>query len=102
VNYPNEPGADNGRQFYNPPDKICQSCSYPVVNQDDYGTEKDGTLSDDYCWRCYKDGKFTNRSSMDQFIEHALPFMTQYFHDDKSAEKYLRQILPTLKRWRKN
>lgn len=40
-------------------EKFCQSCVMPL-NEDNLGTELDGSKSDKYCFYCYKDGKFTN------------------------------------------
>ena len=29
--------------------KFCQSCGMPLTKTEDFGTEKDGKLSEDYC-----------------------------------------------------
>ncbi|MFX0115136.1 MAG: zinc ribbon domain-containing protein, partial [Candidatus Hodarchaeota archaeon] len=34
-------------------DHICQSCADPY---DENGTEADGTVNDDFCLDCYRDG----------------------------------------------
>lgn len=41
--------------------KFCQSCGMPLISKgtDQRGTEKDGTLSNNYCHLCYQDGAFT-------------------------------------------
>ena len=39
---------------------FCQSCTLPIDNIDDRGSEKDGSKSDIYCKYCYKDGAFTD------------------------------------------
>ena len=39
--------------------KFCQSCAMPMDQPALHGTNADGTLSEDYCCYCYKDGKFT-------------------------------------------
>ena len=40
--------------------QFCQSCSMPLDGPELHGTEKDGSISNDYCKFCYKDGKFTD------------------------------------------
>lgn len=41
--------------------KVCQSCSMPMsMDPDGGGTEKDGTLSEEYCSYCYKNGEFVD------------------------------------------
>ena len=41
--------------------KFCQSYAMPLnLHEEDVrGTEKDGTLSENYCRYCYESGKFT-------------------------------------------
>lgn len=41
--------------------KFCQSCAMPLNlhGEDVRGTEKDGTLSENYCRYCYEGGTFT-------------------------------------------
>ena len=29
--------------------KICQSCSMPIMSNDQLGTNKDGSINEDYC-----------------------------------------------------
>ena len=38
---------------------ICQSCASPILRDLDKGTEKDGSISDLYCRRCFAYGAFT-------------------------------------------
>ena len=39
---------------------VCQSCAMPLVKDEDYGTEKDGSRSSISCTHCYQNGEFTN------------------------------------------
>lgn len=39
--------------------QFCQSCTMPIENVNDRGTEKDGSISNDYCKFCYQNGLFT-------------------------------------------
>ena len=82
--------------------KLCQSCAMPMNAPDArYGTEKDGTLSTDYCSFCYQNGAFTQNMNMDEMIRFCLPFEKEA-RPDKSEEELLKEmheLFPTLKRW---
>lgn len=83
------------------PMKLCQSCGMPMSDNAPYGTEADGSKSDDYCAYCYKDGKFTDDCSMDKMIDFCVeptiaanPSMTE-----AQARAGMRKYFPALKRW---
>jgi len=81
--------------------KYCQSCGMPMEDSL-YGTEKDGTKSDDYCIYCYKDGEFENpNETMEDMIETCVPFMKESGMDEKQSREILNNTLPQLKRWKK-
>ena len=40
--------------------KLCQSCSYPLTNDEDFGTNADGSKNEDYCKHCYVNGALFN------------------------------------------
>ena len=42
------------------PETFCQSCTFPIDNVEDRGTEKDGSKSALYCKYCYQNGQFTD------------------------------------------
>ncbi|MBO4516840.1 zinc ribbon domain-containing protein [bacterium] len=48
---------------------ICQSCGMPITNSEQFGTNADGTANHDYCIYCYKDGKFIDDVSMEEYID---------------------------------
>ena len=37
--------------------KICQSCGMPIGSKDDFGTNADGSINEDYCKYCYVNGE---------------------------------------------
>ena len=39
----------------------CQVCGNPLFSPQDYGTEPDGGLNQDFCSNCYKEGRFYTR-----------------------------------------
>ncbi len=53
---------------------ICQSCSMPITDIKVRGTEKDGSVSNEYCVHCYKNGAFTKpNASLEEMIELYAP-----------------------------
>ena len=83
--------------------KLCQSCAMPMNAPDArYGTEKDGTLSTDYCSYCYQNGAFTQNMNMDEMIRFCLPFEKEA-RPALTEQALLLEMYPlfrTLKRWR--
>jgi len=72
---------------------------------EEFGTERDGGRSNDYCVYCFKDGSFTADLTLDEMIRHNVQFLDLY---NQSAEvkvtkdeaiAQLEQFLPSLKRW---
>ncbi|MQW22321.1 MULTISPECIES: zinc ribbon domain-containing protein [unclassified Lactococcus] len=39
--------------------QFCQSCGMPLTQASDFGTEKDGSQSSEYCHFCYQNGSWT-------------------------------------------
>jgi hypothetical protein len=78
---------------------ICQSCSLPL--SDEYrGTNKDNSLSDEYCRYCYENGEFIDERTLDEEIEHLVPmFIEDRKISEDEARIKLRKILSPLKRW---
>ena len=82
-------------------EKICQSCSMPMEKAEQFGTNKDGSVSKDYCIYCYKDGEFIDKVSMEEYIEMSLQFAEQAGMTKEQMKAHCEKVLPTLKRWKK-
>ena len=81
------------------PQKFCQSCTLPIDNMEDRGTEKDGSKSDMYCKYCYKDGAFTDPGmTLDRMKEIAQAEMQRQNLPDNIIQQSI-NMLPRLKRW---
>ena len=86
--------------------KFCQSCGLPL-NDENRGTNADGSKNDDYCMYCYQNGKFTNDCTMDEMIEFCAQFVDEVNKNmpkPMTKEEYkdmMRQYFPMLKRWKK-
>ena len=82
--------------------KFCQSCGMPLTKTEDFGTEKDGKLSEDYCVYCYKDGAFTADCTMEEMIDFCVPLMAQSGMDAGQARRQMEAVFPQLKRWKRD
>lgn len=80
---------------------FCQSCAMPM-NDEDFGSEKDGSKSKDYCKYCYQDGEFTSDVTMEEMIDFCVPKTAQATGmSEKEARKMSKEMFPKLKRWMK-
>ncbi len=85
---------------------FCQSCGMPMQSTEQFGTNQDGSASQDYCCYCYKEGAFVQDCTMEGMIEHCAQFLdefngacdTQYTKEEAIAE--MKKHFPTLKRWK--
>lgn len=83
---------------------FCQSCGMPLDAPEDRGTNADGTLSQEYCRYCWKDGAFTApEATMEDMIQFNLKYNAENGHPfgpQEQAERQMRAWFPTLKRWK--
>ena len=80
--------------------KICQSCSMPLLKDEDFGTTKSGDKSDDYCVHCLKDGEFTQNITVEQAIAQCVEYADMAGVTKEEALAYATSLFPTLKRWK--
>ena len=82
------------------PKIFCQSCTMPIDNVADRGTEKDGSKSSEYCKYCYQTGAFINPNM--SFEEMKSLVITQMGKMNLPADIIQNSVrsLPNLKRWR--
>jgi len=77
----------------------------PMIKETDFGTEKSGVHSEEYCIYCYKDGAFSEDLTMEDMINHCIEFLDEFNKHAKekvTKEQALAQMhehFPTLKRW---
>ncbi len=85
--------------------KFCQSCGMPLQEQEELGTNQDGSKNEEYCCYCFKDGAFTMDCTMEQMIEHCAQFVDEFNKDSgltyskEEAIANMKAYFPTLKRW---
>jgi len=80
--------------------KICQSCAMPLGSEDLLGTNKDGSINNDYCKYCYDKGEFIDKVSMEEYIEMCSQFGEQAGMTNEQMKEHCSKIFPTLKRWK--
>ena len=73
------------------------------MNLGPYGTNADGTKSEDYCAYCYTNGQFNAPNmTMEEMINVCIPHVVNGNKgmDEKKARELMEQTLPQLKRWK--
>lgn len=83
--------------------KFCQSCAMPLNTNEDCGTEKDGSKSQDYCHYCYVDGKFAQDITMAEMIDFCVPMVSNGnpYKSEQEARAQMNKFFSELKRWKK-
>lgn len=71
------------------------------MQEDQYGTERDGSKNDAYCSYCYKDGAFEQQCSMEEMVNFCALFEVEGGRAKtiEEAKAGLMEYFPTLKRW---
>jgi hypothetical protein len=74
----------------------------PLTKDSDFGTEKDGSRSKEYCFHCYQSGKFYDEGiTVEEKIDKNVGFAIKMRMSEESARKMASELLPKLKRWKK-
>ena len=82
------------------PKLFCQSCTMPIDNIADRGTEKDGSKSNEYCKYCYENGALVNpKMTLEEMKSLVITQMKKMNLPPGIIEKSI-ESLPYLKRWR--
>lgn len=80
---------------------VCQSCSWPLSEEGNFGTEQDGALSTSYCRFCYEGGQFTQADmNLADMIDLCVPFLVEEGMTETEARSKMSAVLPELARWR--
>ena len=84
---------------------FCQSCGMPLAANSELdmrGTNADGSLNDEYCSYCFKDGSFIEELTMEEMIDVCVSHMqtVDTGFTPEGARSMLEQFLPNLKRWK--
>ena len=76
---------------------ICQCCGMPLEDEI-MSKEKDGSINEDYCKWCYKDGNFTY-NDMESLISFCENTMSNETFSKQQVRDYMSNLLPKLKHW---
>lgn len=83
------------------PKLICQSCTMPLDDINNRGTEKDGTKSSEYCKYCYQQGSFVNPEMTFEEMKEIVITQMRKMHIHENVIHQSLDRLPLLKRWNK-
>ena len=81
--------------------QMCQSCSMPLTKETDYGTNKGGSHSMDYCCHCFVDGEFVGYQTLEEAIADSVNFAEYAGMTKEEMLAYATENYPKLKRWAK-
>ena len=79
---------------------LCQSCAMPLEDNNERGTNKDGSMNTDYCIHCYKNGEFTNDMTLEETIADSVNYAEMAGVTPEEMLEMQSKVLPTLKRWK--
>lgn len=80
---------------------FCQSCTMPISDVANRGTERDGSKSDEYCMYCYQNGAFTTPDMTLNEMKSTVVTQMQKRHIPEAIIQKSLAMLPHLKRWQK-
>jgi len=83
--------------------RICQSCGMPMKKEKDFGIEMNGDRSKDYCFFCFRFGKFTDdKITIEEKIDKLVKISVEQLGMKEEHARHMAETkLPTLKRWKK-
>ena len=72
-----------------------------MQKSDDFGTNTDGSLNEEYCHFCYEDGTFTDEGiTMEEKINKNIEMAKTMGMTEEKARAMANSIIPNLKRWK--
>ena len=85
-------------------ERYCQSCGMPLIEEKDFGTNRNQTKNQDYCCYCYQNGAFVQDCTMEEMVNFCLGLdeMKDRFPNRAEGEKQMMAWFSTLKRWKKS
>jgi len=84
---------------------ICQSCEMPMMTEEQFGKNADGSKNEDYCCHCWQSGTFADWCkdlTMEQMAEGNIRFIIEagLAKTEEEARAISLESLPKLKRWK--
>ena len=81
-----------------PRELICQCCGMPLEDTN-ISREPDGAFNEEYCKRCYADGKFVY-TSLDELLDFLERHMSNETWPPEQVRAYFKTQLPKLNHWK--
>lgn len=82
--------------------QMCQSCGMPLKNDEQKGTEADGSKSQKYCINCYKKGEYTWKdATLEQMQTYCMGILTKEKHWPTFLARMATNGMGKLERWKK-
>lgn len=73
----------------------------PLNNEEQQGTNEDGSKSEEYCTYCYENGKFADEGiSVEEKVAKNIEIAKSMGMDENEAKEMANNIIPKLKRWK--
>ena len=81
----------------------CECCSRPMRSAHDFGTNKDGSVSQEYCDCCLADGNWLKPEvTMQELVDRCVDIWeNNNIAIAEDARPDFNKLFPTLKRWQK-
>ena len=74
----------------------------PLQKEEDFGTNANGSKSEEYCSHCFQNGEFLDEGiTLEGKISKNVKFAVQMGMSEDEAWKLASEVLPKLKRWKK-
>jgi hypothetical protein len=74
----------------------------PLQKEEDFGTNAGGSKSGEHCFHCFQNGKFLDEGiTLEEKINKNVKFAVQIGMSEHEARKMASNVLPKLKRWKK-
>lgn len=80
----------------------CQSCGMPLSDKF-FGTEKDGSQTQIYCKFCFQDGAFVQPDlPIEVMVQMSVDnMMSELDMPEEKARELANEVIPGLKRWKR-
>ena len=73
----------------------------PLKKEEDFGTNADGSKSNEYCFHCFQSGRFLDEGiTLQEKIDKNVRFAAQMGMPEAEARQMASNVLPKLKRWK--
>jgi hypothetical protein len=72
----------------------------PLSNEEDKGTNADGTKTDEYCIHCFEAGDFKGYTTVEEAIADSVNYAKYAGLTEAEMLAYAKENYPKLKRWR--